>query len=114
MINSNKKNKNNIGLSILGLVVVLAIGLLVLSYFKISVRSVVESPTGQDNIGYVKGTSQSVWQRYLAKPAHYLWQDVWIDIFWKSFILNMQRIRDGEPTDITNAAPILAPVNTGR
>jgi hypothetical protein len=98
---SNKKN----GLSILGIVILIAISILVLSYFKISVRGVVESPTAQDNINYVKGSTVSFWDKYLANPAHYLWQDVWIDIFWKSFILNMERIRDGKPHDIINASP---------
>lgn len=98
-------NKKNQGISILGIIFLAAILILVLSYFNISVKGVVESPTGQENINYVKGTSQSLWDKYLAEPAHYLWKDVWVDIFWKSFILNMERIRDGKPTDVTNAAP---------
>jgi hypothetical protein len=97
------KNNKNFGISIIGILILGAILLLILSYFNISVRGVVQSPTGQDNINYVKGTSQSVWDKYLAEPAHYLWQDVWVNIFWKSFINNMQRIRDGQPTDLENA-----------
>jgi hypothetical protein len=64
----------------------------------------VESPTGQENVTYVKGTTQDLWNTYLAQPAHYLWQDVWVNIIWKGFISNMERIRDGQPTVFDNAA----------
>ena len=102
-------NNKNLGLSIIGVLFLGAILILVLSYFHISVRGVVESPTGQDNINYVKGTSQSLWDRYLAEPAHYLWNDVWLNIFWRPFISNMERIRDGQPTDFDISAPSATP-----
>lgn len=100
---NNFDNKNK-GISILGLLFFGVILILTLSYFNISIRGVVESPAGQDNINYIKGESRTIWERYLKDPAHYLWQDVWVNIFWKSFISNMERLRDGEPTDIENAA----------
>ncbi|MFA5931844.1 MAG: hypothetical protein WC793_00485 [Candidatus Paceibacterota bacterium] len=92
------------GLSILGVILMGVLIILVLSYFKVSIRSVVESPTGQENINYVGGGTKSLWTTYLAEPASYLWNDVWVNIFWKSFISNMERIRDGKPTDFDNAA----------
>jgi hypothetical protein len=94
MTNLSKKA----GISILGLLVLAFIAILVLSYFNISIKAVVNSPTAQDNLNYVGGTSESLWTKYLEKPASYLWNDVWVNIFWKSFILNMERIRDGQPT----------------
>ena len=48
--------------------------------------------------------TESLWNEYLAKPATYLWNDVWVNIFWKSLIKNMERIRDGQPTDLDKAA----------
>lgn len=100
------KNLNtNRGISLLGVLVLGFLLILVLSYYNISIRSVVESPTGQDNLNYVGGTSRSVWNDYLKAPAHYLWRDIWINIFWKSFINNMERIRDGKPTDFDDSAP---------
>ena len=78
--------------------------IIVLGYFNISVQGVVESPASQGNIGYVKGLTVTFWNTYLAGPARYLWQDVWVDIFWKGFISNMERIRDGQPTDLDKAA----------
>lgn len=92
------------GISILGVLVLGAVLLMVLSYFHISVRGVVESPTGADNIGYVKDTTVSFWDKYLKNPATYLWKDVWVNIFWKHFINTMENIRDGKPTVLDKAA----------
>ncbi|MFZ3011778.1 MAG: hypothetical protein WA060_02160 [Minisyncoccia bacterium] len=91
-------------MSILGVLVMGFLIIIVLSYFNISVKSIVESPTGQENVTYVKDTVRGIWTTYLAEPAEYLWRDVWINIFWKGFISNMERIRDGKPTDIDEAA----------
>ena len=88
----------------LGILLLGVILLLVLGYFKISVREVVESPESQENINYVKGTTKSIWDKYFKGPASYLWNDVWVDIFWKSFVSNMERIRDDQPTDFDKAA----------
>ena len=98
-------NKNKKGISIIGILLLGFVLILVLSYFKISVKSVVESPTGQENINYVGGGSRSVWDDYLKQPAAYLWNDIFVNIFWKSFVNNMERIRDGKPTDYETAAP---------
>ena len=97
------KNKKA-GMSILGAIVLGILIILVLSYFNVSIRAVIESPTGQENINYVGGGVKGFWNKYLAGPAHYLWQDVWLDIFWQGFINNMERIRDGKPTVIDEAA----------
>lgn len=77
--------------------------ILVLSYFNISIKSVVNSPTGQENVNYVREGTKSLWEAYLAKPASYLWNDVCVNIFWKGFISNMERIRDGQATDFDKA-----------
>lgn len=91
-------------ISILGIFILGIVIILVLSYFNISIKAVVESPTGQENVNYVGGGAKNLWTTYLAEPAHYLWQDVWINIFWKGFINNMEHIRDSQPTDLDNAA----------
>jgi|SRR3989344_3190106 len=107
MKNNKIKNLNskNRGLSILGIFFLGIIIIFTLSYFRINIREIAESPTGQDNINYIEGSSKSFWDKYLKDPASYLWNDIWVDIFWKSFISNMERIRDGQPTDLENAAP---------
>ncbi len=98
-------NKNNRGISILGILIFGLAVILVLSYYNISIRGVVESPTGQDNLGYVEGTSRSLWNDYLKRPAEYLWNDIFINLFWNSFISNLERIKDGLPTDFDLAVP---------
>jgi hypothetical protein len=98
--NFNKKG----GISILGLLILAIILIFVLGYFHVSIKTVVESPTNQDNVNYVKDGTESVWDKYFAEPAHYLWQDVWVNIFWQGFIDNMERIRDGQPTILNKAA----------
>lgn len=97
----NKKG----GISILGLLILGIIAVLILSYYKISIKAVVESPTGQSNINYVTDNTKTFWDKYLKDPATYLWNDVFIKIFWASFINNMERIRDGKPTDFEKLAP---------
>lgn len=103
MLIKNNNNRQD-GISILGVLVFGIILILILSYFNISIKSVVNSPTGQENVNYVKEGTKSLWITYLAEPASYLWNDVWVNIFWKGFISNMERIRDGKPTDFDNAA----------
>ncbi|MDP9249548.1 MAG: hypothetical protein M3M85_03520 [bacterium] len=97
------KNKKK-GMSILGFLVLAAGLILILSYFNISIKTVVESPTSQENIEYVKGGSKSLWDEYLSEPASYLWNDIWVKLFWLPFIDNMERLRDGRPTDFDEAS----------
>jgi hypothetical protein len=99
------KNKNRQkGISLLGIIVLGFVLILVLGYFNVSVEEVVESPQAQENLDYVKGETRTLWERYLSGPVTYLWQDVWVDIFWEGFLNNMERIRDGLPTDFDKAA----------
>ena len=93
------------GVSILGILLLGVILILTLSYFNINIKAVVENPTTQDNINYVKGNSKSLWNDYLKKPLTDFYNDVWVKIFWKSFISNMENIRDHKPTDLEKMAP---------
>ncbi len=97
------KNKQK-GMSILGFLVLAAGLILILSYFNISIKTVVESPAGQENIEYVKGGGKSLWDEYLAESVSYLWNDIWVKLFWRPFVDNMERLRDGRPTDFDEAS----------
>jgi len=108
---TNITNKNR-GISLIGILILGFILILVLSYLKIDIKTVVESPEGKSNLTYVKVTSQTIWEAYLKKPVAYLWNDIFVEIFWKSFILNMERIRDGKPTNFEEAAPTMPLTNT--
>jgi hypothetical protein len=104
----NKKG----GLSILSLLILGIIAVLILSYYKISIKAIVESPEGQSNITYVTDNTKTFWDKYLKDPASYIWNDIFIKIFWVSFINNMERIRDGKPTDFERFAPTMPNSNS--
>ena len=100
-----KLNNQRGGISILGILFFGFTIILVLSYFNISIRVVVESPTTQDNINYVGGAGKSLWDDYLKQPALYFWNNILIPFFWRPFISNMERLRDGRLTDFQMNAP---------
>ena len=103
-MNINKTGKKG-GISILGILFLTVILIFVLSYFNVSLKSVVESPSSQNNINYVGGAGKSLWNDYLKKPVTKFWDDVVVNIFWASFISSMENIRDNKPTNIEKAAP---------
>ncbi|MFA6353848.1 MAG: hypothetical protein WCW93_02865 [Candidatus Paceibacterota bacterium] len=100
MKNFNKKR----GISILGVLALGVVLIFVLSYFNISIKSIVNSPSSQENINYVRGEVKSFWGTYLAEPVSRFYNDVVVNIFWKGFISNMERIRDSQFIDFNKAA----------
>ena len=96
--------KNNRGL--IKLLILLLIALIVLGYYGISVRSAVENPTTQDNIGYVSTGAVSVWDKYLKGPATYL-SGIFVNDIWNPAITNLEAIKNNQPTDLQKAAPLL-------
>ena len=93
------------GISVIGWIIIGAIALLVVSYYGIDVQKVVESPTSQKNVSYVRGGVEFVWKDYLSKPVDYLWNDVFVDLIWKAFTENMKRIGSGKATTLEQMAP---------
>ena len=86
-------------------IVIIIIAIIILSYFGFDLRSIVEAPETQENIGYVWGGVVYIWENWLAGPISYLWNDIFIDLLWDSFIENLERIKGGETTTITELAP---------
>ncbi|HEU0085839.1 MAG TPA: hypothetical protein VFQ59_02670 [Candidatus Paceibacterota bacterium] len=93
------------GFGILKIIFWIAIIILVLSYFKINIRDVVESPETQENVQYVTDSSKTVWERYLEEPAGYVWNTIIVGLLWEAFINNLERVRDGKPTEFEEASP---------
>jgi hypothetical protein len=99
---------NQQGISILGILFLGVIIILVLSYYHISIQTVAESPEAQGNFNYVTSIGHTIWHSYLAGPVTYLWREIWVKIFWKSFVNNMEHLRDGEPTEPQNNSPTVS------
>ncbi len=100
-----KKRHKKGGISILGILLLAVVVIIVLSYFNISLKAVVESPATQNNFNYVGSSSRSLWNDYLAKPVSDVLNSKIVKTLWSSFIDNMQRIQKGEPTDFQLIAP---------
>mgnify|MGYP001183193309 FL=1 len=81
--------------------VIIILILVALGMFGVNVEEdVVGNEDVQHNVSYVWTGVVNFWDRYLAGPADYIWNDIFVDLIWDSFILNMQRLRDGQsPTD---------------
>jgi len=86
-------------------VIIVIIAVIILGYFGFDLRTIIESDSVQQNLIYVWNFVVNVWNNYLERPALYLWNDIFIDLIWESFVDNMERIKDGQPTDIELNAP---------
>jgi len=84
-------------------IILIVVALLILSYFGFNLRNLVNAPTTQDNFGYVASTTVTVWNSYLAKPAGYLWNDIFINLIWDPALQNLENMKEGKPTNINNA-----------
>jgi len=93
------------GISMIGWIIIGAIALVALGFYGIDVQNVVENPTSQKNISYVRGGVEFVWKNYLSKPVDYLWNDVFVDLIWGAFTENMGRIKGGRATQLEEMAP---------
>lgn len=67
-------------------VVIGVLGLIILSYMGIDVRKTIESPVTQTNIEYIKESASYIWEKYLATPIGYLWNEIFIDLIWDPLI----------------------------
>ena len=71
--------------------------LVILGLLGVSVQhDVVENPGVQENTSYVESGVVTFWNQYLANPASYLWNDIFVNILWTTFVANMDRLRNGE------------------
>jgi len=93
--------------------VLFIIVIIVISYFGIDLRAIVESPETQGNLGYVWGLAVTVWEGYLERPLLYFWNNIFIDLLWESFVSNLERIKDGQPHDFILNAPSVGTTTVG-
>lgn len=93
-------------------ILVLAIGIVIASYFfDFSVQDAIEDEQTQSNFGYIRDNFVYLYDNYLRTTVEYLWNDIFIDLIWNTFIENMQNIKDGEPTILDEAAANISITN---
>lgn len=97
------KTKNQRGF--IKIIVIVILIVILLGIFGFNLRGLIEKPLVQENLNYVWGAVVTIWQDYLARPVMYLWNDIFIDLIWGSFVSNMERLKAGEPTDIDLNTP---------
>jgi hypothetical protein len=49
-------------------------------------QDVVTNPEVETNFGYVVSWLSGIWENHLSSPILYLWNDIFIDLFWEPFI----------------------------
>lgn len=90
-------------------VILVVIILLVLAYFGFNLRSVVNSPTFQDNWALIRDAVVSLWNTYLRAPADYLWNQIFMPYIWQPLIRNLEKMKADQPTDIQSSYPYMPP-----
>lgn len=65
-------NKNN-NEGIIKLIVLAVVAILILSYFRVDLRSVVQNETFQKNIFYLENGIKNVWNNFIDGPVAFLW-----------------------------------------
>lgn len=93
-------NRGGIIRTVLFIVVVL----LVISYFGLNLRSIVNSPAGQSNFSYVGEVLSNLWNNYLKVPVTYFW-NIFVTYIWTPLISNLMHASSGQPNTI-NASMI--------
>jgi len=97
MIKANKES----GMSIIGLLFFAVIIILILSYLNISIKAIVESPVGQENVQYVGGGAISLWNNYLKEPISRFWNNFLLPLFRPLFSY-IKNITNGQFFDLNN------------
>lgn len=87
------------------MIILVVVLLAILSFFGISIKSIIEGESFKENFSYVWGWIKHLWNNYLIRPASYLWNDIFIDLIWGSFVDNLKRIKLGKPTTIQDNSP---------
>jgi len=79
----------------IGMILLVIAIILALTYFGVNFRKIVDSPTGQDNFGFLKEIglkiwdfAVSIWNNYLRESATAVW-----DFAWSNF----EKIKGGLP-----------------
>ena len=100
------------------MIVFAVIVILVLSYFGISLRGILNSPEGKENVNFVTKTAVRLWESYLKEPAAYLMNNFvkpavaflygdLSNMFIQSLTKNVKGMFSGNGSGLENMAPTL-------
>ena len=84
------------------MIILIVVALLVLSYFGLNLRGLINQPTTQDNFSYVATTTVSAWNKYLEKPATYIWNQIFLDLIWNPAIDKLKHL---DRVDMSTTTP---------
>ena len=87
-----KLKKDNRGL--VQWIFIIIIAIIILSYFGFDLRSIIEADGTQNNLEYTWGGVVMVWERYLASPVLYFWQNIFLDLIWSAFVENWESLKE--------------------
>ena len=86
-------------------IIIIVVGIILASYFfDFSVQDAIENEQTQSNFGYIRENLEYFYNTYLRASVEYLWNDIFIDLLWNTFVENLQAIQNGEPTVFDQAA----------
>lgn len=80
------------------IIILIVAALLILSYFGISLRSVINAPVTQDNISYTTGATVGFWNIYLKQPVTYLWNEIFLKLVWGPALDSLKNINKNATT----------------
>lgn len=86
-----KKSSGNQGF--IKAIVMIVIALLILSYFGLNIRAIVNSPAGKENFSFTQELMIKTWDHYLKAPVTYVWNDIFIKLIWDPAIHALQNGR---------------------
>lgn len=89
---------------IIKFLILIFIGIIVLGFFGISLKSVFMKESVRENITFVWQAIRYAWDNYLAVPAAYIW-NIFYNLLWRSFVENADRIRQGKPPLLLEGQP---------
>ena len=102
-----KINKATGQRGLIKIILMVVIALLVISYFGINLRALVNSPTTQDNVSYVSSTTVNIWNNYLKVPVTYIWNEIFVALIWNPAINNLKNADWQVPALTSSSTPSL-------
>lgn len=91
------------------MIIVILIALLLLAYFGLNLRAIVNSPTFADNWSFLKGLAMDLWNNYLKGPLGYLWNTIFVPLIWQPAVHNLTRMSTGGGSISTSSVPSMPP-----